>query len=777
MFKTNYKDSIFMIRNSSIALLLSIAVSLLNSCEKERDKYERPDWLQGKVYTQMLEIPELSTFCQCVSLIGYDEVIDVSGSYTVFAPTNDAFETFFLSNPDYNTLEDIPLSELSRIVKYHIVQDPWTKDQLRKLDINGWIDDQTNSLPRGFKRETLLKDRDQKYGVEWVYGTGNTITDTLSADIVRMIATDSRKYAPIFYPEYFTINSIPTADYQFYFDRPFGEADDLYFAGGKVTSEEIFAENGFVYTIDKVVLPLRNGYEIISDNSGSNSYSKFMDLINEFPKFSFNQQKTDAQEGVDLGLEVDSLFDLSFPNLAFDLTNELTSPPAGSYGLPSNVTVRYHHGLVAPTDNAMDDLIADYFQVPGGWGSLQGAPGNIRRIITNTHMSQYEIFPTSFENGFINGEMDVVRLNSEDISHVEFGSNCTFIGIDRPIVPRAFSSVTGPVYLRPGFSKIMNVIEETGILPLLKKPNNEYSFFVESDLNTGRDSSLILSDLNGRFYAYLISEVGEAVQIRYTRTSLRNLLLSHICNVQPDGSARKEFIPNLAGTHLIFNNETGEVSGTSPTTVGYEGGEVVEIIPEVLSEADNGTTYEIENWFSFSGLNMYAQISLNFPEFHALLQKAGLSLDKLAKYSFINETDYYTVFVPGGAAIQAAGLDTIPDEDLGQILKLHFIQGGLIFTDGKQASGLYETMRIDESSTQYTTVYTRINIQPGIDNIQILTKSNVVFAEVSESETTNIIGAIVESTENDVDEVYPNTLNSTVIHEINKVLSVNEIGQ
>jgi uncharacterized surface protein with fasciclin (FAS1) repeats len=373
--------------------------------------------------------------------------------------------------------------------------------------------------------------------------------------------------------------------------------------------------------------------------------------------------------------------------------------------------------------------------------------------------------------------MDVVTLNSSDIVHKEFGSNCTFIGVNNAIVPRAFSSVTGPVYLRRGYSKIMNAIEETGILPLLKKPNNNYSFFVESDLNSGQDSTLVIDGLSDRFFAFVISELGEPIRIRYTRTSLRNLLLTHITNTQPEGIARKEFIPNLAGTHLIFNNETGEVRGTDPTTVGYDGGEITSEIPRVLSVADNGTTYDIENWFSFSGFDLFAQISTKFPAFHNLLDNAGLVREKEGIYTFINETDYYTVFVPDGDAIEAANLAALPADELGQILKLHFLQGELIFTDGKKASGYYETMRIDESSTQYTTNYTRIYVQPGIDKIEILDKSESVFATVNESETTNILGSLVTIDNIDVDEVYPNTVDNAVFHEIDKVLNSEEIGQ
>lgn len=95
------------------------------SCRKDEfNKYTRPNWLVGKVYTQIKGEDSLSTFAKCLELTGYDKVIDVSGSYTVFAPTNDAFKIYFQKHPEYKSVTDIPVDKLLEMVKYHIVQDP-----------------------------------------------------------------------------------------------------------------------------------------------------------------------------------------------------------------------------------------------------------------------------------------------------------------------------------------------------------------------------------------------------------------------------------------------------------------------------------------------------------------------------------------------------------------------------------------------------------------------------------------------------------------------------
>ena len=425
-----------------ILAIIVLSLFFLAGCDPDlkNDKYARPEWLAGKVYTQLLTQPDLSTFATCIALAGYDTIINTSGSYTVFSPNNEAFSQYFQAHPLYNSVEDIPLAELQELVKFHLVQNPWTKIQLTTLDVYGWIDtlDINNNKPRGFKRQTLLLDANRKLGVGINFDESIKIVDTLETDWHRMIATDSRKYAPIFFREYFDIYNLKADDYSFYFNRDIDDPQDLYYGGGKVIGDEIFAENGFVYEIDRVTEPLANAYQILESDEGSESYSDFLDLINQFPLFEYNEQKTYDQPGADEGLELDSLFDLTYPDLTFDILSERTSPPSGTFGLPNNVTIRYHHGLIAPTNEAMDIFLEEYFEGANRWGTLEAAPDNIKSIIINSHLSPTSLYPSDFEYGFMNGENDRIILDPEYIVDQQFGSNSTFIGVDNAIVPRVF---------------------------------------------------------------------------------------------------------------------------------------------------------------------------------------------------------------------------------------------------------------------------------------------------------------------------------------------------
>jgi len=761
-----------------ILTLIGLSLVFLAGCDpdlKQTDKYERPEWLVGKVYTQMLDQPDLSTFTRCVELTGYDTIIDVSGTYTVFAPNNEAFTAWFQENPTYNQVEDIPLDELQKLVKYHLVQNPWSKLQLQQLDVWGWIDtlDVNNDKPRGYKRETLLLEENRKLGVSFKENDEVIqIVDTTESNWYRMFLTDARKYSPIFYRDYFDIYNLNANDYSFYFDRPIESSKDIYYSGAKILGDEVFAENGFVYNIDRVVEPMLNAYEILESENEGNSYSLFLDLINRFPEFQYNEEATFDQPGADEGFAVDSLFDLTFPVLAFDILNEATSSPRGTFGLPSDVTIRYHHGMAAPNDEAISQLEDDYLAGTGRWGSLENAPIHIKRIIANTHLCTNPIYPTDFSVGFVNGEDDRVYIEENDIIQKQYGSNATFVGLDKAIVPRAFSSVTGPIYQLRGYSYSMYAIEQAGLLAALKRENEDYMVFVETDQDCQQDSSLWYDYNTESFHLYQGSGVNSQ-RLNLNVNELRTLILNHTGTRNPIGTARKEFIKNLAGNYLIMDNITGEVSGTAPTSEGYKGEILVPEYPELISEdADNGNTFRIKNWFSFTSANLYLQISAKFPEFHRLLGKAKLTDRAYNVYTFLSENENYTVFAPTDSALIAIEADTLPIPDLQKLLMLHFVQGELIFTDASSMPGYYETTRIDESSTEFSTVFSSFYINPGMDIISIPDAGGSDYVSMEESDDTNLMAG---RNIGDGTEVFSVVVINAVVHESERVLLFDEL--
>ena len=127
----------------------------------------------------------------------------------------------------------------------------------------------------------------------------------------------------------------------------------------------------------------------------------------------------------------------------------------------------------------------------------------------------------------------------------------------------------------------MFAIEQAGLLSALKRENEDYMLFVETDIDCQDDSSLWY-DYSSESFALYQGHGPTSVRYGLNVNELRTLILNHVGARNPRGIGRKEFIKNLAGNYLIVNNETGEISGTAPTTVGYLGDIRVNEIPEIM---------------------------------------------------------------------------------------------------------------------------------------------------------------------------------------------------
>lgn len=64
------------------------------------------------------------------NMTNFVEVLSGEGPFTVFAPTNAAFDALLAGNADWNTLADIPVGTLDAVLKYHVVGANAQSDEL-----------------------------------------------------------------------------------------------------------------------------------------------------------------------------------------------------------------------------------------------------------------------------------------------------------------------------------------------------------------------------------------------------------------------------------------------------------------------------------------------------------------------------------------------------------------------------------------------------------------------------------------------------------------------
>ncbi|HUP11891.1 MAG TPA: fasciclin domain-containing protein [Niastella sp.] len=103
---------------------LLIAVMLVG-CKKGYDKYwsdENPK--TGFIYDKVKNDANFTTFAEGLARAGLVHYVNVSGLYTVFAPTNEAFEKYF-QRMGYSSINDVPVNTLFAILSYHIANNMW----------------------------------------------------------------------------------------------------------------------------------------------------------------------------------------------------------------------------------------------------------------------------------------------------------------------------------------------------------------------------------------------------------------------------------------------------------------------------------------------------------------------------------------------------------------------------------------------------------------------------------------------------------------------------
>lgn len=580
-------------------LLLSILFSLFAGCEKLSNQKinKRPDWLPGKLYTSVSVQGNLTLFAKCLHLTGLDTIINVSGSWTVFAPTDEAMKQY-LSENGYASISDIPLDELEKITKFHIIQDPWSLDQLKILGANGWrTGTDANSNSYAYKHETMLKNPDEKYWFKKGDKKEMIVTDSTIADGYRRVFTPSRKYVPIFYDEYLTVNGFTSDDYNFYFKRVY-EPGNVYYAGAKVIQADILAENGFVHIIDRVVNPMLNAKERLEKEMPGESYQLFLDMVYwYYPNFEPDMTATNNQPAVRLGGIPDTLWDLNYAALAFNIQKERFDN--------INQTLVRHNGLIAPTDNTFRQFIDGTLTIKSGfphWNDYKSLPQDVVDLIVAQNFMSSPIYPSTSQYKKIFKGASRYHQNEEDIIRKDFGSNCTFIGLGTYIPDRVFTSVTEPVFCRPIFSIFRRAMEYSGTYDAIANYKGQLYFFPITDYTLMADSSLLLNWINKdknqyNFTAY--NRTMHKMEVLSSRT-ISNWILNQVGTSQSISTTNKEIIKTLGGYSITWDHSKNTIQGTFPSTFGYKGNIVTTNSPFPLEEpTDNGKSLTVTSWFNF----------------------------------------------------------------------------------------------------------------------------------------------------------------------------------
>jgi transforming growth factor-beta-induced protein len=80
-----------------------------------------PEEMSARVYGRLATDPDYSTFVKGIDKAGLKDILQRSGLYTAFAPTNAAWDEYLKSN-NYSSIESIPDTILVPLINYHFME-------------------------------------------------------------------------------------------------------------------------------------------------------------------------------------------------------------------------------------------------------------------------------------------------------------------------------------------------------------------------------------------------------------------------------------------------------------------------------------------------------------------------------------------------------------------------------------------------------------------------------------------------------------------------------
>lgn len=511
-------------------LLPALALSIgFMSCRKEafEEYYGRPDWLASPIYQQLDSMGDFTSFLYCIDLSGYKNTLGSGGSWTVFAPTDEAFKIFM---QEYGITDlshiDKPLAE--KIVRAAMVYDA---ERLERLNDNfsrqGWI------AGAAFRRRTVYYDFVEDETL--ADGKVRKIVSTNRRPDVTYVATDNNnKHVTYFFQEYMQAQQLNASDYTVFY--PNSAYTGLNIANARIDPDRsnILAENGYVHLVDRVLAPVESIDQYIRNTP---EYSEFKKILNFFATYIYNAELTRKYEV--LSGHQDSVFVKGYTALAVALNNEnyLKEDPndaqTNSYAVtvPTNAAVlNYSRRMLLkyyPSGTTIEDLFRD----------------NSTALVEflNAHFYATQLWPSKFDQTrSVNGE--TTKVTFDNVIESRLLSNGAFYGVDVVQNADVFRSVYGNVLLDPKYRLMRIGLERVGLQLALRIPSIRYMLVMASD-----------TELYKMGFDYDAYNTSDPIRFRGGNGTpeMRKVLTAHIIPLGADP------IPNLNGTGML-ETQSGE---------------------------------------------------------------------------------------------------------------------------------------------------------------------------------------------------------------------------
>ncbi|MBQ9357906.1 MAG: hypothetical protein IJT98_11550 [Prevotella sp.] len=497
-----------------IIFCISLALTgLMTACVEKNeavDADKKPSWLGGSIY-QELKTPTYLTgtftnYLRLVDDLGYAEVLDRTGSKTVFPANDEAFERFFRNNDwGVRSYDDLSEAQKRMLLYSSMLDNALLIDMLSNVS---FTNAGANSVIKGMavKHTTQLSATDsiQHVTSDAQLPQNNRYWDDYREGGMYLVSDATRPMMVHFTREHMLNNGITTAgdqsDFAILTGTPY-EDGMAYIFNDRIIKSDIICLNGYVHQMQDVIVPPGNMAQALRDDVNTTYFSRILDYFcapYENTTLTNSYNATQLERGLPT---VDMIYERRYQN------NQTAHPqrtdPDGN-GITSSLLLNYDPGwnqysplqssggvdytisdlaaMFVPTDQAVINFFTE-----GGDGAylidlygVPGKPNNVANLTENLDslFSKRPEILTAFVNNLMKGSFaasvpskfetvqndaneymgittDLIDRRADGSYNITIANNGVIYKMSELIAPDRFQSVLAPASVYPDM-KVMN---------------------------------------------------------------------------------------------------------------------------------------------------------------------------------------------------------------------------------------------------------------------------------------------------------------------------------
>lgn len=465
----------------------------VQSCKDEYTLTGQPSWLGNSIYERLQEDGNYTTLLRLVDDLEQTEVLSHSGSKTLFAANDSAFQAWFGNNKwGVKNYSQLSTAQKKMLLNNTMINNPYLIELLSNVSGTPPLEGMC------MRRETATT----------IYDSVEIMSpDKMPATAVWQRFRDQRKSIPIlkdattppmihFLPKFMEYYNINSEDLAVLTNHQATSANEAWVNSRKVLERDITCKNGYIQRIDGVIEPMTNMAEVLRQHP---QLSKWSELIDRFSAPYYNATATSEYNR--LFNNEDSVYTMRYFSKRSAGGTALTETPDGEvaaalltfdpgwnqymYSNTMGYDLHYDAGaMIAPTNEALEtwwnnegkDLQMEY-------GSWENVPNATLAKLLNVNMlpTFTEAVPSKFER-VLNDAKESLGIEARYVDSCFMACNGVVYMVNKVFSPAEYASVAYPALAHQSTMNVIYwAIDQLNFLPYLLSMDSRYSLLLPTN--------------------------------------------------------------------------------------------------------------------------------------------------------------------------------------------------------------------------------------------------------------------------------------------------------